>query len=63
MEEKRPHLVLHFDVNKTLVMMDPAGGKGSVEEMISDLLSEIAYGTISDGAAPPPPFEPPKSNT
>lgn len=55
MEEKRPHLVLHFDVNKTLVMMDPAGGKGSVEEMISDLLSEIAYGTISDGAAPPPP--------
>ncbi|ELR15527.1 uncharacterized protein ACA1_163650 [Acanthamoeba castellanii str. Neff] len=48
MEEKRPHLVLHFDVNKTLVMMDPAGGKGSVEEMISDLLSEIAYGTISD---------------
>lgn len=27
LQSKRTRLVLHFDLNKTLIMVDPAGGK------------------------------------
>ncbi len=46
METAQPdRLVLHFDVNKTLVMTDPAGSK-TLEDTINDILSETCYGTI-----------------
>lgn len=51
---KGSHMILHFDVNKTLVMVDPAGGKGNIEDMVNDLLTEVAYGMVTaDGQLPP----------
>jgi hypothetical protein len=47
-QEKR--LVLHFDVNKTLIIADPAMGI-EMTEMINSLLAECAWGTVVD---PPP---------
>ncbi|HEV8052540.1 MAG TPA: hypothetical protein VGP47_08595 [Parachlamydiaceae bacterium] len=34
-----PHLILYFDINKTLIASDKAGGK-SVEDVLNELLSE-----------------------
>eukprot|EP00639_Heterosigma_akashiwo_P009353 CAMPEP_0194602972 /NCGR_PEP_ID=MMETSP0292-20121207/29969_1 /TAXON_ID=39354 /ORGANISM="Heterosigma akashiwo, Strain CCMP2393" /LENGTH=357 /DNA_ID=CAMNT_0039465319 /DNA_START=113 /DNA_END=1185 /DNA_ORIENTATION=+ len=39
-------LLLHFDINKTLIVSDVAGGVGT-EQMINSLLSEVAWGKIN----------------
>eukprot|EP00127_Corallochytrium_limacisporum_P005564 Clim_evm81s207 gene=Clim_evmTU81s207 len=44
-------LVLHLDVNKTIVMSDPAGGK-TVETVCQELLAETCWGmVVSNGNA------------
>lgn len=46
---RRP-LVLHFDINRTIVEVDPAGGK-SLENIINTNVAACAYGTVE----PSPP--------
>ncbi|CAN0029973.1 unnamed protein product, partial [Sphacelaria rigidula] len=43
--ERGVHLVLHFDLNKTLIMLDPAGGK-SQKQVLNEVLSEICWGCV-----------------
>eukprot|EP00755_Sulcionema_specki_P030654 Sspe_Gene.18629::Locus_6718_Transcript_1_1_Confidence_1.000_Length_1158::g.18629::m.18629 len=45
MPPSTPELVLHMDVNKTLVMADPAAGV-SHDGMINSILSESCWGTV-----------------
>eukprot|EP01080_Neovahlkampfia_damariscottae_P006115 gene6115-10122_t len=42
---KAPKLILHFDVNKTLIILDPAANK-SVSDMINGILSQATYGKL-----------------
>jgi hypothetical protein len=42
----KSHLILHFDINKTLIMSDPVGNI-SIDKMLNSLLSECIYGTVS----------------
>lgn len=47
-EEKVPtRLFLNFDVNKTIIFIDPAGGK-SVEDMVNSSLSSYTFGKLTD---------------
>lgn len=53
----QPKLVLHFDVNKTVVMSDAAGGlagEAGTAAMVSSFISESAWGTVdpAPGTAP-----------
>lgn len=41
-------LILHFDINKTLIMQDSASGS-AVSTMLNSLLSEVVWGTIRPG--------------
>lgn len=43
-----PKLVLHFDVNQTILMADPAQGK-TLDHVLNDILSNMAFGTVKDG--------------
>lgn len=48
-------LVLHFDVNRTLIMLDPAGGK-SMEYMLNAIVADGAWGEVTvDGEWAPTP--------
>jgi hypothetical protein len=49
MEEKIAglRLVLHLDVNKTLIMADPASQK-AMPDVLNDIISEIFYGKIDE---------------
>jgi hypothetical protein len=42
----KSHLILHFDINKTLIMSDPVANI-SIDKMLNSLLSECIYGTVS----------------
>ena len=42
-----PTLILHLDLNKTLLVSDPAGGK-DLDDVIADLLASSAWGVVSD---------------
>ncbi|KAG7395801.1 hypothetical protein PHYBOEH_003168 [Phytophthora boehmeriae] len=48
MEDTTPHVLLYFDVNKTLIMHDPVQGKALVH-ILNDLLTERAYGRVVKG--------------
>uniref|UniRef100_A0A6B2L6Y9 Uncharacterized protein n=1 Tax=Arcella intermedia TaxID=1963864 RepID=A0A6B2L6Y9_9EUKA len=37
-------MILHFDINKTIIISDPAGGK-SVSECINGIIGEVVWGT------------------
>lgn len=39
-------IYLHFDVNKTIIFVDPAGGK-SVEDMVNSSLASCAFGKLT----------------
>lgn len=39
------HLILHFDVNKTMIMMDPVQGK-DVSNVVNDIMAEKVYGVV-----------------
>ncbi len=39
------HLVLHMDVNKTIIMVDPAGGK-TVEDVVADIVAGSLVGRL-----------------
>ncbi|TMW55036.1 hypothetical protein Poli38472_013798 [Pythium oligandrum] len=41
-----PHVVLYFDVNKTVIMHDPVQGK-DLPNIVNDLLTERAFGVVS----------------
>ncbi|KAL7999785.1 hypothetical protein Plhal703r1_c24g0102761 [Plasmopara halstedii] len=41
----KPHVVLYFDVNKTIIMHDPMQGK-SLHHVLNDLLTERALGRV-----------------
>ncbi|RLN49044.1 hypothetical protein BBJ29_006213 [Phytophthora kernoviae] len=45
MEDAAPHVLLYFDVNKTLIMHDPVQGK-ALPHILNDLLTERAYGRV-----------------
>ena len=40
-------LVLHLDVNKTLIMTDKSSGKTTISSMVNSLLSEAVWGSMS----------------
>eukprot|EP00123_Amoebidium_parasiticum_P020601 comp5338_c0_seq1/m.1323 comp5338_c0_seq1/g.1323 ORF comp5338_c0_seq1/g.1323 comp5338_c0_seq1/m.1323 type:complete len:465 (-) comp5338_c0_seq1:145-1539(-) len=42
-----PTLVLHFDINKTIIMEDPAGKK-TTEDVINDILASACWGTVGE---------------
>ena len=42
MNEETPHLFLHFDVNETILLGDPAGGD-SVEECVNKIIAKSAF--------------------
>ena len=45
----QPHLILNFDINKTLILLDPASGK-SIKDMLQSALSESIWGLVdADG--------------
>lgn len=44
----KARLVLHFDINKTIIMTDKAQGSG-LDQMINMLLSECAWGRLEPG--------------
>ncbi|KAL4128770.1 hypothetical protein PRIC2_007752 [Phytophthora ramorum] len=43
-----PHVLLYFDVNKTMIMHDPVQGK-TLPHILNDLLTERALGSVIDG--------------
>lgn len=45
----QPRLILHLDVNKTLIMVDKLSGKTTLESMLDSLLSECVWGRIREG--------------
>lgn len=47
-------LVLHFDVNKTLILIDPAGGK-TLRHVLNGIIADTAWGTVADAAGDEPP--------
>jgi hypothetical protein len=47
----RPHLILHFDVNKTILISDAAKGANQ-SDMINMLISECAWGRMNVGELP-----------
>ena len=44
----KPHLFLHFDVNKTIMMADPLRNQ-QVSEVINETIAESAWGVVNDG--------------
>ena len=45
-----PRLVLHFDVNETIMVADPAGGD-SFEDVLNKMLAKTAFVRRKDGGA------------
>ncbi len=39
-------LILHFDVNKTVVMRDTSSNKPSEEVVLADIIAETAWGKV-----------------
>ena len=51
-------IYLHFDLNRTVLMSDAAGGR-SIEDTVNYLLAEVCYGKAQgEGWAPFSPYEP-----
>lgn len=48
MQLSQPHLILHFDVNKTVVQSDVAQNK-TCAEVASDIANECSWGTVKEG--------------
>ena len=46
----QPRLVLHFDVNETIMVADPAGGD-SFEDVLNKMLAKTAFVRRKDGGA------------
>jgi len=46
MDTTKRRLVLHFDVNKTIIMRDTSSLKPTGEALISDIISDLAWGKI-----------------
>lgn len=46
----KAHLILHFDVNKTILISDAAKGANQAD-MINMLISECAWGRMTVGTA------------
>ncbi|KAL6060369.1 GST N-terminal domain-containing protein [Balamuthia mandrillaris] len=40
-----PTLVLHFDINKTIVIADPVAGR-TTEDMLNSIIAEVAWGKV-----------------
>ena len=45
-----PRLLLHFDVNKTIIISDPAGGV-TTQQMVNSIISENAWGRVTGGSS------------
>jgi hypothetical protein len=45
-------LIIHFDVNKTIIFVDPAGGK-STEDLVNGSLAQYFYGNILENPKNP----------
>lgn len=46
MRKSRTKLILHFDINKTILMSDQASGKDSEEALISDIIAGMSWGKV-----------------
>jgi hypothetical protein len=46
MEESKRRLILHFDLNKTIIMRDEASTINSEEAIVSDIISGMAWGRV-----------------
>lgn len=51
-----PHLILHFDINKTLIATDKAGGR-SVEDVLNEALAKTTTSKWTSSQAEPISFE------
>ncbi|KAE9332979.1 hypothetical protein PF008_g14672 [Phytophthora fragariae] len=49
MAEATSHVLLYFDVNKTMIMHDPVQGK-TLPHILNDLLTERAFGRVVDAS-------------
>jgi hypothetical protein len=49
--QQHPRLDLVFDINKTILLEDPAGGKG-VRALLNEVVSELAWGRVVAGGVP-----------
>lgn len=47
MRGKAPRLDLVFDINKTILLEDPAGGK-DVRALLNEICSELVWGRVVD---------------
>lgn len=47
MTTSKPKLLLHFDINKTLIISDSAGGK-TVQDICTTILMQSTWGTICE---------------
>lgn len=46
MNNSKPKLILHFDINKTIVMIDSASGRGSEEALVADIIAGMSWGKV-----------------
>jgi hypothetical protein len=44
----RPRLVVHFDVNKTILFTDEASGQG-VDQLLNGVIASHAWGVVPTG--------------
>lgn len=47
---EKPHLVLHFDINKTVILLDPVSGQ-TAENILQSALSECTWGRVVESEA------------
>ena len=49
--EENPRLILHFDINKTVICSDPVSGV-DMDMMINSILTECCWGYIDEPTEP-----------
>lgn len=48
-EDHKRRLVLHFDVNKTILMRDPYDNLYTPDVVVADLLARMTWGKMTEG--------------
>lgn len=46
MNSHQPKLILHFDINKTILMCDSASGRASEEVLLADIVAGMCWGRV-----------------
>ena len=50
MNQSKPHLFLHFDVNKTILIDDPASKK-TTHNLLNEIISDSTFGVVKDNVS------------